>query len=306
MHYNHQLINNTQKEIKEKTGILISEFILKKYYLPLVDKYIKEKNLKKISVFIIGITGFPRIGKSTFTQSLSIIFNLLGYKTAIFSLDDFYKSLINRQQMNSLLKDNPFYQVNRGSPGTHRNSLLYKTLINLKKGKKTTIPIFDKPIDDISIKKQLIRQKVDFVIFEGWFVGAKFIKKENVQSILRKSEYIMKIIKKYDPKLNYIQKPISFLIQYHKIWDQIDHLIVMLGKKVSYYKKWRLQDLNKKNLKKVTPLSRSELCFLIDRRLPLIYLFKNQFINQQYKYNSLIITNQNRIPEKIIFNSIKN
>ena len=72
------------------------------------------------------------------------MFNL---NTVIFSIDDFYKTRIERKKMS--LNISPLF-FTRGVPGTHDTSLLMNCFKSLKKKKfeKTLIPKFDKSIDD--------------------------------------------------------------------------------------------------------------------------------------------------------------
>ena len=95
-----------------------------------------------------------------------------GFKlnTVIFSIDDFYKTLKQREKMAK--KVSPLF-LTRGVPGTHDTRLLYSCLKQLKKIKfsKLKIPKFDKSIDDRlpKLNWQNINTKPDIVIFE---VGA--------------------------------------------------------------------------------------------------------------------------------------
>ena len=75
--------------------------------------------------------------------------------------------------------------LTRGVPGTHDTKLLFKHLKNFKSNNfsKVKIPQFDKSKDDrmIKTKWKKIKKKQDIIIFEGWCVGAKAQKKNNLR-----------------------------------------------------------------------------------------------------------------------------
>ena len=122
---------------------------------------------------IIGIHGPQGVGKTTLNKFL---YNELSndYNIIILSLDDFY---LPYQEMNKFLEscNNKLYKF-RGLAGTHDIKLLYDTLINLKNGIKTLVPIFDKSSyngfgDRIGYNE--VNKKIDIIILEGWMLGYK-------------------------------------------------------------------------------------------------------------------------------------
>ena len=138
---------------------------LKKFYLP-ISKMINEEYLKSKRVKVIGLTGGQGSGKSTISNIIKIIlkegFNL---ETAIFSIDDFYKTRKERKLMAK--KISPLFLI-RGVPGTHDTRMLHSCIKNLKKKKfnKIMIPKFDKSIDDRSSKNKCIKvNKKPIIVF---------------------------------------------------------------------------------------------------------------------------------------------
>jgi D-glycerate 3-kinase len=152
---------------------------LKNFYLPICKKIYQEYKKKK-QIKIIGLTGGQGAGKSTITQIIKLILNYkYNLKVAYFSIDDFYKTLKER---NKLSKNIHKLFKTRGVPGTHDTKLLKKTFSDLTKKnfKPVLIPNFDKSRDDRAPKKKWKRvyQQPHIVIFEGWCVGARPQKKK--------------------------------------------------------------------------------------------------------------------------------
>ena len=103
---------------------------LNKFYLPICEKiYLDFKKNKKIK--IIGLAGGQGAGKSTITQILKLIlkkkYNL---SVVFFSIDDFYKTSLERIKLSNKVHD--LFRV-RGVPGTHDTDLMKKTIkVNIK------------------------------------------------------------------------------------------------------------------------------------------------------------------------------
>ena len=102
---------------------------LNKFYLP-ISKMINDEYLKDKKTKVIGLCGGQGSGKSTISNILKIIlkegFHL---ETVIFSIDDFYKTLNQRQLMS---KNISYLFLTRGVPGTHDTRMLKSCIQNLK------------------------------------------------------------------------------------------------------------------------------------------------------------------------------
>ncbi len=209
---------------------------LNKFYLPL-SKMIKDEYIKQKKTKLIGLTGGQGTGKSTISNILKIILKE-AYKleTVIFSIDDFYKTLQEREEMSK--KINSLF-LTRGVPGTHDTKMLFKCITNLKnnKFKKSVIPVFDKSIDNRSSKSKWlkVKKKPNIVIFEGWCVGATAQKNKDLNLPINKLE------KQRDNKKIWRLKVNSELKKnYKKIFELIDKLIFLKVPSFKYVFKWRL------------------------------------------------------------------
>ena len=123
--------------------------------------------------FVVGINGAQGSGKSTLARQLAkILANDFQQQVVTFSLDDFYKSKADRQALAESV--HPLF-ITRGVPGTHDLDVALLVLNDLVAGRPTKIPVFDKALDDRvpDDKWQIVSDRVDVVIFEGWCVGAK-------------------------------------------------------------------------------------------------------------------------------------
>ena len=216
---------------------------LNNYYLPICEKIFKKLSKKKIK--IIGLTGGQGAGKSTITQIIKLIFEIkYNFNVTFFSIDDFYKTLRERETLSK--KIHPMFKT-RGVPGTHDTKLLSKIFNDLSKKifKPVYVPRFDKSIDDRFPKSkwQKISNKPDLIIFEGWCVGAKAQTKKQLIKPINILE------KKNDSKLVWRTKVNNELKNnYRKIFSKIDCLIFLKVPSFECVYKWRLLQENKLKL----------------------------------------------------------
>ena len=209
---------------------------LNRFYLP-ISKMIKDEYEKKKKTKIIGLTGGQGTGKSTISIILKIILKeAYNLETVIFSIDDFYKTLNERETMSKKISD---LFLTRGVPGTHDTKMLLQCIKNLKNNnfKKMDIPKFDKSIDNRLSKSNWlqVKKKPNIVIFEGWCVGASAQKNKDLISPINKLE-------KYKDKKKIWRQKVNLKLRkdYKKIFDLIDKLIFLKVPSFKYVLKWRL------------------------------------------------------------------
>ena len=100
---------------------------LNRFYLP-ISKMIKDEYEKKKKTRIIGLTGGQGTGKSTISIILKIILKeAYNLETVIFSIDDFYQTLNEREIMSKKISD---LFLTRGVPGTHDTKMLFQCIKN--------------------------------------------------------------------------------------------------------------------------------------------------------------------------------
>ena len=154
----------------------------------------------------------------------------------ILSIDDFYKTLKERNKMAE--EEHELFKT-RGVPGTHDIHLIKDFFISLnkKKFKKVKLPKFNKSIDD-RVKKnhwKIINKKPEIVLFEGWCVGAKAttnnLLKKPVNTLESKED-------KYLTWRRYVNEKLKN--EYKKVFSMIDHYIFMKAPSFKMVFKWRL------------------------------------------------------------------
>ena len=124
---------------------------LKKVYIP-ISFWIENKYKKKGKTLFLGFSGGQGSGKTTAVKILKIILKkFFKRKIHVSSIDDFYKTLKDRNKMSKNI--HPLFKT-RGVPGTHDINLIKKFFyfVKNKRFKKTKLPKFDKSIDDRSKK----------------------------------------------------------------------------------------------------------------------------------------------------------
>ena len=270
---------------------------LKKIYIPM-SFWIEKKYREKGKTLFLGLSGGQGSGKTTVTGILKIILKkFFKREIQVSSIDDFYKTLKDRNQMS--YKIHNLFKT-RGVPGTHDINLLKKFLYNLKKIdlKKFKSPKFDKSIDDRFKKKYWnnIKRKPEIVILEGWCIGAKpqsntLIKKPI--NILEKQEDKNLIWRKYvNEKLKR---------EYKSLFAKIDHFIFIKIPNFKMVFKWRL--LQEKKLRKKSNSNKKIMNYKEIKRFIMFYQrITLQMIKDLSKSASVVMfMRKNHEIKKIIF-----
>jgi len=208
--------------------------MLKSYLIPLCFRIAKKNN--KIKPLIVGFAGGQGTGKTTITSLISLILKNY-FKLNVFkiSIDDFYKT---RNERKILSKTKHPLLMTRGVPGTHD----YRIILNFFKKVKNKkfialkLPKFDKSIDDRCKKKfwYKVKSKPDIIILEGWCIGAKAEKNQNIIKPINLIE------KEKDPNLvwrKYVNTQLK--TNYKKLFKQLNEIIYLKAPGFKLLQKWR-------------------------------------------------------------------
>ena len=111
-----KIFNNSKKKITS----------LKRDYIPM-SFWIEKKYKKKGKTLFLGLSGGQGSGKTTIAGILKIILRkFFKRKVYIISIDDFYKTLKERNKMSQEI--HPLFKT-RGVPGTHDINLINQLMI---------------------------------------------------------------------------------------------------------------------------------------------------------------------------------
>lgn len=164
------LISILQQEISQRNLPADFQTTVEDYYLPVAEE-IRRRKVQKEGPLLVNFNGAQGSGKSTITAFLRLILiHQFDLNTVEISIDDFYHTLQQRQQL--ARKIHPLF-LTRGVPGTHDVELASETLACLShcsSVNECAIPRFNKAIDDRYDKASwpVVNEAVDIILFEGW------------------------------------------------------------------------------------------------------------------------------------------
>jgi D-glycerate 3-kinase len=211
-----------------------------------------KKELKSNEVYIQGITAMQGTGKTTLSKILIFLLELEGLRVATVSIDDFYKTYKDRQE---ILKTNPEF-IFRGPPGTHDLDLISDLFSDLKDTEKNIakIPRFNKSLfkgqGDREKEFEIINKPVDVLLLEGWFVGFEAIPEEVLESSkLFEIKNNLSLALKSNHKLQ----------EYETFWNKLDSLILLYPEQFEYSIEWRLEAEEKMKASGKNGMSESEI-----------------------------------------------
>lgn len=148
--------------------------LILEHYMPLVSWLIL--NNRRGETTTLGINGAQGTGKSTLADFIRLELEAdPGWRVAVLSLDDFYLTKAERQQLSETT--HPLLMT-RGVPGTHDLQMLaacLERLRHLDAGQEFSLPRFDKAHDDRADPETwpVVTGPIDLIILEGWCVGSQ-------------------------------------------------------------------------------------------------------------------------------------
>jgi len=239
---------------------------------------------------IVGLQGGQGTGKTTIVEVIKK--NLRGYNVHSFSIDDFYTSYQDRQKLAKKYKDNPFYQIARGMPGTHRVDYLLKTLQKIRQGKPFQIPVFDKSLrqaqGDISKKTIKVTKRQDFILFEGWCVGLPTVSSAELINICKKTKIDL-------PKGNKVV--LKHIKEYQPLWKYLDYMVMIKPDSSEVHKEWRSLQEKRLREKKGEGLSKEQISKFVDIYLPFTYVCYEKIrpdavikVDQKHEYYRIVFS----------------
>jgi len=184
-------------------------------------------------VRVLGISGGQGAGKSTLASLLVVAAQALGRRAISVSLDDFYLTRAERQQLGREV--HPLLAT-RGVPGTHDVALACRTLKALLEPGECQVPVFDKSVDDRADLGRTVSGPFDLVVFEGWCVGAL------AEPAARLAEPINELERKEDPEGRWRSHVNGALEnEYPALWGILQSLLFLMVPDMAAVIRWRTE-----------------------------------------------------------------
>jgi D-glycerate 3-kinase len=181
---------------------------------------------------VVGMCGAQGSGKSTAARILTRLLAGLGLTTVALSIDDFYLTLEQREQLSQSV--HPLLRT-RGVPGTHDVPLAITTLQSLQAARPTAVPGFDKATDQRLPQHswRIVQPSLDIVILEGWCVGAIAQPTAALQSPANWLE------RELDLDLTWRRHVNASLQQYQQLFSMLDMLVLLAAPSFEVVYRWR-------------------------------------------------------------------
>ena len=206
------------------------------WFLPLADAIAQRHRLNGRPL-LIGINGCQGSGKSTLAALLATLLpSVFALRTAVVSIDDFYFTRAERQQLAEHV--HPLLAT-RGVPGTHDMGLMQQILIELRAGdSEVKIPRFDKSQDDRAdvAHWQTFMAPVDVVIVEGWCIGVASQTEEALVvpvNLLEAEDDVAGCWRRYVND--------TLAREYRPVFDQLDLLLMLRAPSFDCVHQWRVE-----------------------------------------------------------------
>lgn len=187
--------------------------------------------------FLVGLHGAQGAGKTTLAACLThLLSEACQCPTITLSLDDFYLSKADRQQLAA--KVHPLLAT-RGVPGTHDLPLLLSTLKKLTNAElPIAIPQFNKAADDRFAEKDwpIIDQQPHIIILEGWCMGALPQADETINPPINPLEQLEDAEGHWR---QYVNQQLSS--EYQTLFAQIDYWLMLKAPSFDCIYQWRLE-----------------------------------------------------------------
>ncbi len=210
-----------------------------KWFTPLCETLLKHQE-GATKPFIVGINGSQGSGKSTLTSFIESFLSSVHNKQVVsLSIDDFY---YDKSQRNALaIKVHPLLAT-RGVPGTHDISLALNTFRSLEKGARTSLPRFNKATDNPFPIEQwpVIKSSPDFIILEGWCVGASA---QASSELKRPVNHLEEVEDPLGIWRSFVNTELAG--DYQTLFNKIDYRIMLKAPSFDCVYQWRLEQEHK-------------------------------------------------------------
>ena len=208
-----------------------SDALIADFYVPMtawVADHVED------STVVLGLNGAQGTGKSTLARLLQRLLDRIhGVRAAILSIDDLYLSGAARLQRANTI--HPLLAT-RGVPGTHDVDLGIRVLRCLREGRPIALPRFDKAKDERHPVAEWSpwKGRCDVVIFEGWCVGARPQRADELEAPVNDLERLE------DPNVDwrwYVNRELGG--HYQALFAELDLLVMLRAPDFDRVYAWR-------------------------------------------------------------------
>ncbi len=208
-----------------------SDALIADFYVPMtawVADHVEDATV------VLGLNGAQGTGKSTLARLLQRLLDRIhGVRAAILSLDDIYLSGAARLQRANTI--HPLLAT-RGVPGTHDVDLGIRVLRCLREGRPIALPRFDKAKDERHPVAEWPpwEGRCDVVIFEGWCVGARPQRADELEAPVNSLERLE------DPSVDwrwYVNRELGG--HYQALFAELDLLVMLRAPDFDRVYAWR-------------------------------------------------------------------
>lgn len=245
-----------------------------KVVVPLA-KYIIEGRRRDMTE-VDGFHGGQGAGKTTLSEYCRDIAQEIGFTALAVSIDDFYETRDFRLELSKKMEGNPFYQISRGMPGTHRLDYLKEVLREAKAGRKFYVPRFDKSLFDgygDVLCDLPVGERLDFFFLDGWNVGMPSAGLSELAEACRKNGVDLE---KIDPGARHCGKVLEYAKMYEPVWSELDRLVELRPDSIELHQKWRWDQEEKLIKKAGSGMTREQVRGFVDMYQPFVALCRER------------------------------
>ncbi|CAM9888540.1 unnamed protein product [Pylaiella littoralis] len=200
---------------------------------------------------VVGISAPQGCGKTTLVSEMQRMLEKAGHSCAVVSIDDFYLTGAEQDDLAARYPTNPLLQV-RGNAGTHDLALGLRTIHDLAKGEVdkgdeqgegggvVRVPRYDKsarggkgdraPEGDWGV----VKTPLDIVLLEGWMLGFEALPDDS--PLLRVAEEEAK-----KGEVRALGEVNAFLKDYQELHDEVDAWLVLKTAEPEMVFEWRAE-----------------------------------------------------------------
>ncbi|KAG8531600.1 uncharacterized protein KY384_003230 [Bacidia gigantensis] len=248
----------------------------------------KHRNSDMNTPLFVGLNGVQGCGKTTLASSLAQRLSQAPYSlpTIVFSIDDLYLSHKDQKRLAEDHPSNPLVQ-HRGQFSTHDISLGRSLLADLKQGKESKLPSFDKSEfggegDRVAENQWKIintpgMQRPKIVILEGWCVGFRALSDKEVlrrwqEATSEKVEgtYVGRLASNTFDNISFVNQALK---QYDDLTDHMDSIIHIDAADPVFVYRWRMEQEVKLRIQRGSGMSDDQVVKFVDGYYPAYELY---------------------------------